>query len=202
MSGPAYRARTHHCLPRSRSVERFGTVATLTRVSSVPNLSTFHVGGDRYVGSTLYKYRKNYDTLDDWNVDRYMFYTPFYWPTYRYAARRALYVDPIPHSLGFTYPDYWTRYKWYTDWLNPTYWRRHRDPNYDRPLWNSWRPWQMDRSNIKRAIDMYRNGTIDFATLDKKWITPSAYGRYGKDWADVYLPAARYGAHRYFYSFA
>ncbi|VDK52540.1 unnamed protein product [Cylicostephanus goldi] len=95
-----------------------------------------------------------------------------------------------------------TRYKWYTDWLNPTYWRRHRDPNYDSPLWNNWRPWQLDRSNIKRAIDMYRNGTIDFKTLDDKWITPSAFARYGKDWADVYLPAARYGAHRYFYSFA
>ncbi|VDO22678.1 unnamed protein product [Haemonchus placei] len=130
--------------------------------------------------------------LDDQNIDRYMFYQPFYWPTYRYAARRALYVDPIPNSLGFEYPDYWTRYKWYTDWLNPTYWRRHRDPNYDRPLWNSWRPWQMDRSNIKRAIDMYRNGHIDFKTLDEKWITPSAYGRYGKDWADVYLPAGSF----------
>ncbi|VDM55672.1 unnamed protein product [Angiostrongylus costaricensis] len=148
--------------------------------------------------------------LDDHNIDRYMFYQPFYWPTYRYAARRALYVDPIPHSLGFEYPDYWlvfflstraSRYKWYTDWLNPTYWRRYRDPNYDRPLWNSWRPWQMDRSNIKRAIDMYRNGLIDFKTLDDKWITPTAYGRHGKDWSDVYLPAARYGAHRYFYAF-
>ncbi|KHJ97156.1 hypothetical protein OESDEN_02870 [Oesophagostomum dentatum] len=187
MSDPVFRARTPHVLPRSRSVEKFGTVATLTRHPL------------RYIRSYLL-------LLDDWNTDRYTFYTPFYWPTYRYAARRALYVDPIPHSLGFTYPDYCicyrTRYKWYTDWLNPTYWRRHRDPNYDRPLWNPWRPWQMDRSNIKRAIDMYRNGTIDFETLDKKWITPSAYGRYGKDWADVYLPAARYGAHRYFYSFA
>lgn len=35
----------------------------LFRVASVPNLSTFHVGGDRYRGSTLYKYRKNYDTV-------------------------------------------------------------------------------------------------------------------------------------------
>ncbi|VDK56417.1 unnamed protein product [Cylicostephanus goldi] len=107
MSAPAYRARTPQCLPRSRSVERFGSVATLTRVASVPNLSSFHGGGGRYQGSTLYKYRKDHDALDDWNIDRYMFYTPYYWPTYRYAARRSLYVDPIPNSLGFTYPDYW-----------------------------------------------------------------------------------------------
>ncbi|KJH42348.1 hypothetical protein DICVIV_11659 [Dictyocaulus viviparus] len=240
MSGPAYKAYTTHCLPRSRSVEKLGSVATLTRVSSVPNLSTFHVGSDRYKSSTLHKYRKNCDTLDDHNIDRYTFYQPFYWPTYRFAARRALYVDPIPNSLGFEYPDYWSRYKWYTDWLNPTYWRRYRDPNYDRPLWNNWRPWQMDRSrykwytdwlnptywrryrdpnydrplwnnwrpwqmdrsNVKRAVEMFRNGLIDFKTLDDKWITPSAFGRYGKDWSDVYLPAARYGAHRYFYSFS
>ena len=43
------------------------------------------------------------------------------------------------------------------------------------------------RNNVKRAINMYRNGLIDFKTLDKKWIEPRAYGRYGKDWNDVIL---------------
>lgn len=88
--------------------------------------------------------KRNNFQLDDSNIDRYTFYTPFYWQTYRFAARRQLYVDPIPHSLGHEYAPFWSRYKWYTDWLNPTYWRRYRDPNYDRPLWNSWRPWQYD----------------------------------------------------------
>lgn len=50
---------------------------------------------------------------------------------------------------------------------------------------------QLDRINVKRAIDMYRNGLIDFNTLDKKWIEPTAQGRKGKDWADVYLPAGK-----------
>ena len=199
MPAPAVRAKTH-CLPRSRSLERVGNVATLSRVTSVPNLSTMQVGPNRYYPSTVQRYRRDFDSFDDWNIDRYTFYTPFYWHTYRYAARRYAYTDPVPNSLGFEGPAFWSRYKWYTDWLNPTYWRRYRDPNYDRPLWNSWKPWQLDRSNVKRAVKMYRNGTIDFKTLDQKWITPTAYGRYGKDWADVYIPAARYGAHRYFYS--
>ncbi|KAF8355104.1 tag-18 [Pristionchus pacificus] len=198
--GPMVRARSSVCLPRSRSVERFGKVGTLTRVSSVPSLDSLRVTNDRYPCSTMYKYRRNYDLMAEWESDRANYYTPLYWPTYRYAARRYAYTDPIPHSLGFETPSFWSRYKWYTDWLNPTYWRRHRDPNYDRPLWNNWRPWQLDKVNVKRAIDMYRNGLIDFKTLDKKWIEPTALGRRGKDWNDVYIPAARYGAHRYFHS--
>lgn len=55
-----------------------------------------------------------------------------------------------------------SRYKWYTDWLNPTYWRRYRDPNYDRPLWNNWQPWHLDRINVKRAIRMFREGSYSF----------------------------------------
>jgi hypothetical protein len=43
-------------------------------------------------------------------------------------------------------------FQWYTDWLNPTYWRRYRDPNYDRPLWNAWKPWQYDSTNRKRYV--------------------------------------------------
>uniref|UniRef100_A0A915BFT1 Uncharacterized protein n=1 Tax=Parascaris univalens TaxID=6257 RepID=A0A915BFT1_PARUN len=198
---PIYRARSSICLPRSRSVERYGDVATLTRVCSVPNLDSYYVS-DAHGSSTLHKYRRDWDILDDYWYDRMYFYAPVYWPVYRFTARRYLNTDPIPRSLGFRYPAFWSRYKWYTDWLNPVYWRRYRDPNYDRPLWNNWQPWHLDRINVKRAIQMYREGLVDFKTLDKYWIEPSALGRRGKDWNDVYLPAGRYGARRYFYSFA
>uniref|UniRef100_A0A1I7WRF4 Uncharacterized protein n=1 Tax=Heterorhabditis bacteriophora TaxID=37862 RepID=A0A1I7WRF4_HETBA len=43
MSGPAYRAYTPHCLPRSRSVERFGTVATLTKYDFSRRLIFFSI---------------------------------------------------------------------------------------------------------------------------------------------------------------
>ncbi|VDN55812.1 unnamed protein product [Dracunculus medinensis] len=187
---PIFRARSSVCLPRSRSVERFGDVATLTRVSSVPNLQVIHVG-DRYQPSTLFKYRRDWDLLDDYWHDKIFFETPVYWQDYRFAARRYINTDPIPQSLGFEYPAFWSRYKWYTDWLNPTYWRRYRDPNYDRPLWNNWQPWHLDRINVKRAIRMFREGLISFKTLDKSWIEPAALGRKGKDWADIYLPAGQ-----------
>ena len=81
-------------------------------------------------------------------------------------------TDPIPDSLGLDYPNFWSRYKFYSDYLEPKvglkmssiilpflqYWRRHRDPNYDRPLWNSWKPYILDGKNQKQAIDMYRQG--------------------------------------------
>lgn len=34
-------------------------------------------------------------------------------------------------------------------------------------------------------------GLVDFKTLDKYWIEPSALGRRAKDWNDVYLPAGK-----------
>ncbi|EFO20895.1 TAG-18 protein [Loa loa] len=200
MSFPVFRARSAVTLPRARSVER-GDVATLTRVTSVPSLDGIHVG-ERYRPSTLFKYRRDYDLLDDYYHDRMFFNTALHWQDYRFAARRYLNTDPIPRSLGFEYPAFWSRYKWYTDWLNPTYWRRYRDPNYDRPLWNNWQPWYLDRNNVERAIRMYKEGLVDFGKLDQFWILPSALSRKGKDWTDVYLPAGRYGARRYFYAFA
>ncbi|CAJ0583382.1 unnamed protein product, partial [Mesorhabditis spiculigera] len=193
----AFRAYSPINLSRSRSLERVPHrgVGTLSRVSSVPCVHTLRVSADTYRGSGMHKYRRDYDLSD-----RVNFHAPYYFPTWRYQARRQLYVDPIPNSLGFEYPGFFGRSKFYHDWLNPTMWRKHRDPNYDRPLWNSWRPWQMDNVNVKGAIDLYRKGIIPFSVLDKKWIEPTAMARKGKDWFDVYTPAARYGAHRYFYS--
>ncbi|MFH4980357.1 hypothetical protein AB6A40_007066 [Gnathostoma spinigerum] len=148
----------------------------------------------------MYKYRRDWNALDDYAYDRSFYYEPLYWPDYRFAARRYLYTDPYPGNLGNLYPLFWSRYKWYTDWLNPVYYRKYRDPNYDRPLWNNWHPWEFDRKNVKQAIQMYKNGLVDFQTLDKYWIEPAALNRKGKDWMDVYLPAGRYGPRRYFYS--
>uniref|UniRef100_A0A915BFU8 Uncharacterized protein n=1 Tax=Parascaris univalens TaxID=6257 RepID=A0A915BFU8_PARUN len=59
---PIYRARSSICLPRSRSVERYGDVATLTRVCSVPNLDSYYVS-DAHGSSTLHKYRRDWDIV-------------------------------------------------------------------------------------------------------------------------------------------
>uniref|UniRef100_A0A914VXG9 Uncharacterized protein n=1 Tax=Plectus sambesii TaxID=2011161 RepID=A0A914VXG9_9BILA len=197
---PVYRARSSVCLPRSRSVERLGKVGTLTRVSSVPSLDSIRVGDDKYRPSTMFKYRRDYDLLDDHWHDKWYFHTPFHWQTYRYAARRYYNTDPIPNPWPWEYGQFESRYKWYSDWLNPTYWRRHRDPNYDRPLWNPVRPWKYDAQNVARAVRMYREGLVDFKTLDKYWINPSSLDRKAKDYHDIYLPAGYYGAKRYYYS--
>jgi hypothetical protein len=49
----------------------------------------------------------------------------------------------------------------------------------------------LDSKNQKQAIDMYRNGLVSFAYLDKNWVTPWALGRKEKDWADVYPSAGK-----------
>jgi len=201
---PMVRSNSSVCLPRPREIEREGTVGTLSRVTSVPSLNNLYVG-NHYTPSTLYGYRRDYNSYDDWQSDRIHFHNPVHWPTWRYQARRFGQVDPVPDSLGFdhNYPNYTARYKWYSDFLNPEYYRKHRDPHYDRPLWNSWKPYILDTSNVKRAIDLYRSGIVSFNYLDKNWIEPWALGfRREKDWNDVYTKGGRYGARRYFYQFA
>jgi len=135
-------------------------------------------------------------------TDRFTNSPSLYWSDLRYSARRFAATDSIPNSGEFGYPGYHQRYKWYSDYLNPLYWRKYRDPYYDRPLWDSWKPYQMDNYSTTRAIKMYRQGLIPFDYLDKKWITPWALGHRSRDWDDVYSKAGTYGARRYFYKFA
>jgi len=201
---PIVRANSSVCLPRQRDLNSGSErVATLSRVTSVPNLSNLYVG-NHYHPNVLHQYRRDWNSYDDWYHDKYVSSAPLHWKDWRFTARRYDYTDPIPHSLDFGtgYPSFWSRYKWYKDWLNPSYWRKHRDPYYDRALWDSGRMYQLDTKNQKTAIRMYRQGLISFDYLDKKWIEPWALGRKEKDWSDVYTPAGRYGSRRYFYSFA
>lgn len=53
---PVIHAKSILTLPRPREVEREGIVGTVSRVTSVPNLSHLHVSSD-YGPSSLYKYR-------------------------------------------------------------------------------------------------------------------------------------------------
>ncbi|KAE9549191.1 hypothetical protein FO519_007603 [Halicephalobus sp. NKZ332] len=200
MSYPIVRAKSSHTLPRPRDIEREGTVGTLTRVTSVPNLANLYPSHS-YRPSTLFKYRRDFNSFDDYLHDNFVHNPTVYWGDYRYGARRYAYTDPLPNSICDSYPTFWSRYKFYSDYLNPTFYRRYRDPYYDRPLWDSWRPYMYDRYNTKRAIKMFRQGLISFHELDKKWVEPNALGRRVKDWPDVYQPAARYGTRRYFYAF-
>ncbi|KAH7731150.1 TAG-18 protein [Aphelenchoides avenae] len=197
---PVVRAKSVACLPRARDIEREASgVATLSRVTSVPNIDNFHVSSSSR-GPTLYKYRRDYNLLDDYFHDNYYHNPPLYFADHRYQARRFERTD-APTRTGWYYPSFWNRYGWTPDFLKPQYWRNHRDGNYDRPLWDTWRPYMMDRHTQKRAINMYRQGLLSFNFLDKNWIEPFALARKEKDWGDVYTPAARYGPRRYFYEF-
>ncbi|KAI6214952.1 hypothetical protein M3Y94_00328400 [Aphelenchoides besseyi] len=198
---PIVRAKSSVCLPREREVHREANVATLSRVTSVPNLGNLHVS-DRFRSSTLYSHRLDRNSWDDHYHDRYTNLPSLHWSACRYNARRFPNTDPIPHSGEFGYPGFWQRYKWYSDFLSPDYWRRYRDPYYTQPLWSQFRPHLLDSYNTKRAIKMYRQGLISFDYLDKKWIEPTALGRRHKDWDDVYTKGAWYGPRRYFYQFA
>nr|CAD2164527.1 unnamed protein product [Meloidogyne enterolobii] len=198
---PIVRSNSYILYPRARDMHSGeAMVPTLSRVSSVPNLHNMHVS-DAFRPGTLYKYRRDWNPLEAHITDT-SHHSPLFWVDRRFSARRYMNTDPIPDSLGLDYPNFWSRYKFYSDYLEPKYWRRHRDPNYDRPLWNSWKPYILDGKNQKQAIDMYRQGLVSFAYLDKNWITPWALGRKEKDWNEVYPPAGKYGARRYMYSWA
>lgn len=71
---PVVRAKSILCLPREREIEREGAIGTLSkfnflsnlfkffRVTSVPNLSSLHVG-QFYRPGTLHKYRRDWDSV-------------------------------------------------------------------------------------------------------------------------------------------
>jgi len=200
---PVVRSNSSVCLVPARDLERgIARVPTLSRVTSVPNLSNWHVDSS-YAPSTLFPYRhKGTRYFDEQAYDQAFYHAPLFWADRRYNGRRFMHTDPIPDSLGLDYPNFWSRYKWYKDYLEPQHWRRYRDPNYDRPLWNSWKPYILDGKNIKDSIDLYRHGLVSFAYLDKQWITPWALGRKEKDWKDIYPAAGKYGSRRYQYSWA
>ena len=200
MSYPVVRAKSALTLPRGRDVEREGTVGTVSSVTNVPNLSDSLVSST-YRPNTMFRYRRDYDLMDDYLYDRFYNNPSLYWQDTRFQARRYYNTDPGTDN-GMDYPAFWSRYKWQSDFVNPLFWRRHKDPNYDRPLWDSWRPYSMDRSSQKQAIKMFRQGLVDFKTLDRHWIEPSAQRRKAKDHEDVYTPAGTYGPRRYFYSWA
>jgi hypothetical protein len=144
-------------------------------VTSVPNLNQYP--GGRFLPSTMFRHRSSANTFDDHYQDNYVNKPSIYWPTSRYSGRRYSVTDAIPNSGEFGYPAFWQRYKWTMDYLDPLYWRKYRDPYYDRPLWDAWQPHLLDNYNTARAIKMYRQGLISFNYLDKKWIEPTALGR-------------------------
>ncbi|KAI6235576.1 hypothetical protein M3Y95_00066100 [Aphelenchoides besseyi] len=117
---PIVRAKSSVCLPREREVHREANVATLSRVTSVPNLGNLHVS-DRFRSSTLYSHRLDRNSWDDHYHDRYTNLPSLHWSACRYNARRFPNTDPIPHSGEFGYPGFWQRYKWYSTGFLPTF---------------------------------------------------------------------------------
>lgn len=122
---------------------------------------------------------------------------------FRYVPRRYNYVDP-PYSLWWYYPGltYYPRYRYYYDAYDSMYWRRYRDPYYERPLWYPYRPWAWESMDVSRSIDMYKKGLITFSTLDRYWLQPSYWDRKTRDYyRDLYIPSRYYGPRRYFYRY-
>jgi hypothetical protein len=197
------RARSQEAIDRYRPVRRS---VSLSRVSAY-RPSSIDVSRDMWMTEKYRprRYRRDWDLFDDYWHDRYYYMTPYYWDTYRYS-RRNYYLDP-PYSIRWWYPGLWgygTRYRWQTgNMWDPLYWRRYRDPTYDRPLWFGYRPWAWESMDTDRALRMYKSGLISFSALDRHWLTPSAIERRTSNyWKDLYIPTGYYGTRRWYYSWA
>uniref|UniRef100_A0A915CNN8 ISXO2-like transposase domain-containing protein n=1 Tax=Ditylenchus dipsaci TaxID=166011 RepID=A0A915CNN8_9BILA len=97
---PVVRAKSSVCLPRMRDIPNEGVV-TLSRVTSVPNLSNMHVGA-YYQPSTLYPYRRDWSSYDDWHHDNYVSRAPLHW-----VDRRTMPGDmptPTPFPTLYIWP--------------------------------------------------------------------------------------------------
>lgn len=175
-------------LPRSHSMALVSSAAptrvfTVKRTTSVPSFEDY-----RRNYELSWKYRptrssvrtRDWDLHDEYWWDRRYYYSPLFYPYYYYPGRRYNYLDP-PYSLWWNYPALSSaprsRY-WYTDNVDPLYWRRYRDTWYDRYMIYN-RPWSTlyDSSDVNRALDLYGKGLIGMESLDRYWLRPSSYER-------------------------
>ena len=76
------------------------------RVTSVPNLANLYPS-HTYRPSTLFKYRRDFNSYDDYLYDNYINNPTVYWGDYRYGARRYHVTDPLPNSITGSYPTFW-----------------------------------------------------------------------------------------------
>lgn len=115
--------------------------------------------------------------------------SPKFWPDVK--PKHYHYTDPS-YNYNFYYPAlsrYPKYYRWsYTDIMNPSYWRRYRDPYYNQPLWFPYRPWVYESSDAQRATEMYRRKLITYDSLQKYWIQPSYNEKRFSDIAYSYRP--------------
>ncbi|CEF60444.1 Hypothetical protein SRAE_X000218200 [Strongyloides ratti] len=197
---PVIHAKSILTLPRPREVEREGIVGTVSRVTSVPNLSHLHVSSD-YGPSSLYKYRIDSESFDDYWHDRYVYNSPLYWKDYRYAERSLLNTDPLLDRFNNSDSTYYHHYNFYKDMINPYSWRHHKNLKDQNPRPISQRNYMFDRQNQRRAIHMYKQGLVGFKTIEENYLKPLSYYRKERDYGEVYYPCGRYGPRRYFYSF-
>jgi len=195
--------------PVSLIPQRSASLTRVRRVQSVPHIPTSANMVSRQMWLTEnYRprpYRRDWDAFDDYWHDRYYSTSPLYWSTYRWAGRRY-YLTDSPYSSYWYYPRVWgtyPRYKWNAlDYLDPLYGRQYAYSSYDRPLWYPSRSSAYDNTDVVRGVEMYKYGLINFNTLDKFWLEPSASERRYSSWRhDRYIPTSYYGTRRYFYSF-
>uniref|UniRef100_A0AC35U566 Uncharacterized protein n=1 Tax=Rhabditophanes sp. KR3021 TaxID=114890 RepID=A0AC35U566_9BILA len=196
---PIVHAKSILTLPRAREVEREGTVGTLTRVTSVPNLSSLHVNRN-FGPSSLYKYRRDTESFEDYWHDRYTFVNPIYWANYRYNARDEINTDPSYEIFREPTSRFYSHYMYNSGYVNPNLCRNYNGRNTARPVFAPKRGYPLDRQNQKLAVTMLKQRLIDFKSVDDNYLTPLARSRKNDTLASVYSPAGTYGPRRYFYS--
>jgi len=86
--------------------------------------------------------------------------------------------------------------------MDPVGWRRYRDPSCDQPLCHSYKPWTMHASDAGRTVKMFKQGLINFSTLEKDWLVPSYFQRKFDEYNHPYKSSTWYTSpRRYAFTF-
>lgn len=135
-----------------------------------------------------------------WDLKHYS--RPLYYPYSAWPNRRYYGLDP-PWNLWWNYPSlgYVARYSRYSEFDNhdPVFWRRFRDPYYERPLWYPYRPWYYESMANQRAADMCRRGVISFDIYSRYWLTPYYFDRRHYYDFGPYVPPSWFRSPRRYY---
>jgi len=151
----------------------------------------------REKASPYLRHYREWDIWDDYWYDRRYQRSPADWPYAAWANRRNYNLDP-PQAHWNNFPSLgWTahssKYAFIDQGqIDPAYWRRYRDPHYDRPLYYPYRPWVYESMDKSRARQQHDNGLIATNTLEKYWLAERPWAARWADYTPPYRPPTYY----------
>lgn len=151
----------------------------------------------QWSGSNYFRDPRDFAPYDDnWYVRNRVILFLLFNAVNTYTRDTLQYLNPKHWPNGYLTPLYWPRdnvkhLDYYSEGVpNPFYpngyHRNYFDNTYDRYLNDPYYVQDSENRAVARGLQMYRNGLINYSSLDRYWLTPGYWDRRHRNWRDLY----------------